>query len=427
MNNRITKQHQESFWAVANQLIFLEPNSIKLTKKNARKISKLIQKECIDVFDKKHEKMFSYLDDILGHELTEEEKEKKKFSNLNRERTPRTLIEGVLNYFSISKFEESMRHYDHSRFTPKLAHESSTELGGMNCFGMNIFIGSLCKTVGIPVRLAITTDHPFIFAEVEKEICMIDAVTCTISPIPKEAELKFFKTYQLYSERKNEKLQEICFIHDFDDGVLYEILENLEALKQSVNGNKRVLLPYQRHESHELALKYRKILTKGDWREMQRILFPDIYYSFIDHQEMWLSEIESVRNSREKNNVYHVLCDIMKDGSRAARWNSAHMSQKEVEEIVVPLMLTHGEELGLALQEDRLPKGDIPENVLTYYNTLRNGVNSHPRRLAKQLRKHLVKKFIDNSSKKDTLNSNSTNSTKTTEHGHFERIQNEEV
>ncbi len=315
----ITIEMQDAFLEVGRSLIFTTPQKFPLSRENAREISQQIQQEFIDGFDRKYWEMSTEPRILIGlmgdkevFKIGETEKllqfeNSEKFSDLHSEFSPKKKIEHVLGYLWMQSHNDDTwkaQMYEGVGMTPKLAFskDAGAALCGMNCFGYNIFIGSLVKKMGLPTMFGFAPDHPFTFVEIDGNSYVIDGQKSMYGVKRSKGEVEEYENYFIYYPRnkKEQCISQVIFVHNFDDSVLHEILENLEALKQAALGNESVLLPSLRKGTLELANNNRDALIRGDWRKMQEILFPTICKSLVIHRRKWQREVVKVRKKREK-------------------------------------------------------------------------------------------------------------------------------
>ncbi len=324
--NEITLEMQEAFAEIGQQLIFTEKQMFPLSKENAKAISRQIQDEFIVGFDRNYFRMTSHFHSFIIN-LNIENQEKKyeeditknnnlevqfgmsqKFSELRDKNDAKAYISSVLCYLWISGHQDDTWQnlmYKAQGCTPKLSFATKKHniLSEMNCIGYNIYIGSLCnRLLGIPTYFGIAPDHPFTFVEIEENTYIIDGQDSSNGIKRAKGEVLECDGYTIYYPRnkKEHRKTRMVFVHNFDDSVLYEILENLNALKQAAQGNVDVLLPTYRENVLPLVEENKDFLIKGEWRKMQKILFPEICRSLKEHARRWDAEVLRVRKTREK-------------------------------------------------------------------------------------------------------------------------------
>lgn len=329
-NRRLTP-----FENIANHLIYLTHRKIPLKPETILTISRIIQRDWIKALKKKHcrlqDKRIHQILRNINHTKANSRREKGRskfkvgFLEQNSHITdPIQQLKLLMCSIQLDNMIERTNLYSKCGFTPKLAFEAKNELGGANCFGTNLHFGALCRNEGFEVNMGITADHPVLFITITGKRYIIDMVNIEnkieLSLAP--GEFVDMGHYSLYYSPQG--VTKLMFVHNFDKAVIYETLENLEALKQVALGNYEVILPGYEEDTKKLAQQYANLLIPGDWRVLQRSLFPEISRSFDIHHEQWVEEFNRVRQERKNlsNRVRAMqkFCDIIEKAKVQSGW-----------------------------------------------------------------------------------------------------------
>jgi hypothetical protein len=310
---------------VFNELVFIEPSNLPFTRENIKSISEKIQKEFIKVFNDKYN---SYFSNMFPKFFTHTDKD---FSLDNIDKSPSIYLFGAINYLGLSKFEKDTKPYDEIGFTPKLSKMSANHIGGLNCFGYLVLIGSMCKVRGIPVEICIRPDHPLLLVTLEGQKYIVDPLAGT-TPLDKvkgklkkvEGKLEKMKGklnirngkkifFQDYS-KACKKWSQMMYIHDFDEGIIYEILENLEVYRQVALGKENIFLPNMERECRKLIESHKDFFLMNNWRMVQENIFPDIHETFLHFEKEWRREQKIIRRWRNSDFTNELLYQVLEKG-----------------------------------------------------------------------------------------------------------------
>jgi hypothetical protein len=273
----------------------------------------------------------------------------------------------------------------------------------MNCFGTNIFVGAFCKRADITVSMGITADHPVLFTEIEGQTFLVDGIGSKFNKAFGKTE--DHGTYKIYYPTKEDGLlHQMVMVHDFNNAVVYETLENLQAYKESLT-LPSTLLPHKRTEALKLAEKHASLFEKGDWRKMQRVLFPEIYKSFTDNKEEWLKEVLRMRNEREENNIYEIFTPIAGDAVKYAGWHN--LTQEEIGKSEMNNIKKYGLEIYNYFYNDTPLSTEIPEDIRKFYNKLFEGIAKQDKNTQILLKDIVAGGLLD---KNENIDNNSKNS-----------------
>ncbi len=302
-----------AFKDILNALVFKEPRDITVSKDTILNISQLIQDDFIDVFELKYSKYKSitnnYSIDLINKtlagkwEISESESKKVlknewKYFNLSEAKNdPKKYIESIIAHFAVWREISSETMYVKTGFTPKIMSQTNSKIGGLNCMGTNLLLGSFIKRLGLSMEFALTTDHPFMLVEIDNQKYIVDG----IGGLQKaEGSFSFLLTHSIYYPTDDEySLYRIAYVNNFDNLVIYEILENFQALKEHLQGNTKALLPGYKEDANKTIQDYQALILKGDWRKIQNAWFSDINSYFEENSKIWTEEFLRVRQLRD--------------------------------------------------------------------------------------------------------------------------------
>jgi hypothetical protein len=109
-------------------------------------------------------------------------------------------------------------------------------------------------------------------------------------------------------------------IHDFDNCVLYEILENMEMLRLISLGIDKTRLPETFDEGFAIANDFADILQKIDWKSLASKLFPDITRSIVENNDDWQKELEQMIPIRKQHHAENVFFLATKEAQKETEY-----------------------------------------------------------------------------------------------------------
>lgn len=416
--NEITTEMQDAFAEIGRRLIFTGTQKFPLSKRNAKAISQQIQDEFIEGFDRNYFRMCAPLHNLIidfGKQIHKEDPKETvptlhpefsiKFSDKNNKDDPKAYIRNILAYLWIQGHQDDTWDnlmYKARGYTPKLAFASEelTIISEMNCLGYNIYLGSLCKNVlNIPTYFGIAPDHPFTFVVIGEHTYIIDGQSSSRGIQRAKGKILECDGYTIYYPRnkKEHRATQMVFVHDFDNAVLYEILENLEALKQAAQGNVGVLLPTYRDNVLSVVEEHREFLIKGAWKEMQRIIFPEIYNSFIQHAQRWHTEVSRVRKVRQRGHIRHETLQawkkILSKAAIAAGWSE--LKHKELADTIAKCRKENKIGIIKYLFEGASEIKGAPSNITAYYRVIFEETEKLPSEMRQIIQNDLRNSYFD--------------------------------
>ncbi len=393
----IPKNYQEAFKDLGNKLIFNEPFDEAISKENVVQISQKIQKEFLSL-DERHQKAIGKnINFEIITPMTEEDAE--KFGGVFGEILKNAVKKQVDISFDYEKMYEKMMQqhlalseknfliektshigiystfYEGWGFTPKLANYldwDDKDPGfkvARNCFGNAQTLGAYCKLKGIKIDMGIAADHPLIIAYLEDGVYRADA-----GRLKKlEGTLVEESSYKIYRPVPEDKLHDkMIMIHDFDKALVYELLENMEVLRQLSLGEKSLTLPKQYDGGMSIASKNKDILQKINWKDLQFRLFPEIAASFSVHNKEWSEEVEHMRTLRKEWYIDEIFEKATYIGKNATHFKE--MGFQKAQELMIEESRTHREDIVKFLKEDMQFKENVSENIKNFFTAFKEEI-----------------------------------------------------
>lgn len=392
-SNELPKNYQEAFADVLNKLVFTEPANIPITRENVKTISQKIQDEYIYIHEElqmERRNMFKFL-----HDETKEPRYKllgEKEMDMSEEDFLENFIETIR---AINVVDDGHNYYSWG-FTPKLAEGIDKGSISKNCFGMTTFIGALCQKRGLKVDMGITPDHPYVFVHTKNGIYIADGQTKTQKTIGFFEEHGDYKIYR--PTKEDDVLTNMIMVENFDDAVVYAILENIEVLRQVSLGNKDITLPGSYEKGMEIANENKELLQKVNWKDMQKKLFPEIDKSFLDNIGEWSTEVKKVSEHRKESFIQHLFMGL----SHKALGETSFKGKSEEELIEMGNMfLKYGNEIMQFLKNGISFDGTVPDDVQKYFSSIKAGAEEQTEPGATEnLYKIIEEMLVDKTSEK---------------------------
>lgn len=385
IEDTLSEEDLRHFIDIANTAIYLVPQDFPLNHDTVHIVSKQIQEDFIDAYDDKYTAFYHHSPIVFGERDKLEILPRKKIADGHNEPSKYEMTKLLLCYLSINNFNrepENGNNYNNAGFTPKLMEISRNLLGGLNCFGTNAFVGSHLRQQGINVRLGIAQDHPVLFVTIDSITYLVDGVgTKTTLDITK-GEFKDYGNYSIYYPEETERvyLTKMIMVHDFDRALVYEILENLEAYKQIKLQGKHLALPGYESASDTVNQLCNELITRGDWRKMQWILFPEIAHSFVVHKKEWQAEHMRVRKMRKDHETQEEILITLRESWQKAEKNSGmrNVSRKKIARLTSQLFpsIDEGVELTSYFKGDINFSTTQNSNAKIFLRTLKSDIES---------------------------------------------------
>lgn len=324
----LTAREQQAFKTLADTLIFETPTDLALSKKNISALSRLVQ-ESFRKQDELHEQAkHEFFQDLITRALSDARKvigqdppeapqnnenggveEEKKID----ERSFTEKVLGAAQMYTVSHGSQywQTQGYGAWGFTPKIAgirtkdFDRPYERDGKNCFGVVQGLGALFNKMGLECEMGITVDHPFAIVQVEGKTYL--ASLYGVHEAKGTFEMR--EGYKMYKPSPEDNIPyTLMTVWNFDEALVYELLENFEVLRQMSLGNKIENLPGTEESGMKIAEQYKNVLQAASWRDMQKKLVPRLAEYFRDEQSAWAIEQERRRLLLEVNRLsLHVM------------------------------------------------------------------------------------------------------------------------
>lgn len=426
-SNEIPPSYQEAFAKLGQELIFTKPVGEKINRNTAAAISRKIQDEMVDMEDDNQIKMRSYVtNQIVNLSLintetgeikkTETDEQESKYVSVfdqyqEKKMGDEEFLKTFTDFYVDRPVYDASHQYDGWGFTPKLIKELDEDWkdAGLhkikrNCFGNVIGLGAYYRKRGLRFDMGITADHPYAVVYLDSGTYLAD-----IGGVRKiQGEIEDHGTYKMYRPTaENGIVSHMILIHNFDDGVLYEILENMEVLRRMSLGKDVVNLPNTREDGLKIAEAHKETLQQINWKDLQSKLFPGIASSFADNKEAWGKEIEDIAKERPMHYAQKVFFDALKK----AQWKTtfAGTSFPEGQQALLKEFETYQDKI-VAYVRDDVPFDDsVSENTKNFFVRLKEEIakekDPHIIELVNEI---IAKRIIDKQNKSDTNTENNS-------------------
>ena len=239
--------------------------------------------------------------------------------------------------------------------------------------------------------MAISIDHPevlvhtdgeYFFLNLDKDGIVKEELPCT------EEKKVGYQILRLKPEYKYEDIftQKLYFVLDFDDAVLFEILENIEILRRMSLGIEVESLPGTYADGMKIAKDYAEVLQATDWGILQAKLFPEIVNIFYENEEEFANERKEVLAHR----VITLANEIFKEALVIAQGETSLSNKdfKSAQEIILEKSKLNRKEIFLFLYLSR----DFPEaingDIVSFYTEIKRHI------LGQKFEKDTSKKII---------------------------------
>ncbi len=304
----LTRAEQKAFRGAADALIFEQPTPLTLSKRAIPELSHKLQDAFLAQDKACEEALSKYVNDAvtLALEALNVGSKKEGVSDtpmpekVPQERMPETQTEAFLrisNMYILTRRATLTNSYSTWGFTPKLAGQKTKErnfefdIDGKNCFGVVQALGGMYRAMGLDFEMGISADHPFAIVNVEGKTYL--------SSLYGVAEARgTFETVNGYKEyvpahEDNLRYKKIV-VWNFDEALVYELLENLEVLRQ-MSLNKAVEnLPGTEEPGKKIAAENAAALQAASWRDIQKKLVPKLTRYFEETDDIWKKEKDNV-------------------------------------------------------------------------------------------------------------------------------------
>ncbi len=398
-NCELTPEEQNAWNNLANELIFAEQAEAQLSRESATEISQKIQTQFVEIQENKRREMMSKVSSAFkdeGFPFESANADLGMITDKMRELPPKEFLKQFTPFLNIESMESGYYGWG---FTPKLA---STENGGIkaNCLGQAILLGTYCKKMGIKVEMGITPDHPFVVATIDEKKYAIG--TSELKDLTEGLQEK--DGYSIYKPNGNTKRDDnqIIVIHDFDQAVLHEILENFAVLSKVADKEFAYLLPGSKSEGEKIAKEHKGTLLATDWQTLQNKLFPEIQKSFEEVNDEWSKEIDRIKNLRARQYKAKILNGAFRGGFKLT-------SQKqEPFEAIFPELFNQSrlykEQIISYLRNGTPLSKDVPRDIVVIFEFVKQTIDKEDIEAQKNLYSNIASNLnIDNTDRDGSL------------------------
>ncbi len=404
-------REQRAFQELAQALIFERPSPIALSRKTVPELSRRIQDESF-AQDEEHEGAKQrHMHELIERALkdikaivpgldevespTPEPKPRyveELLGPQKEDETPTEAFKRVTQmYLAVRKLDDSSG-YGAWGFTPKIAgmhtRESVFEIGndGKNCFGAVQSLGALYARMGLKFDMGLTADHPFAVVEVEGKTYLASLFGVHEA----KGEFEERDGYREYRPSPEDEIPyKLMTVWNFDEALVYELLENFEALRQMSLGTKVHNLPGTYESGMKIASEHTGVLQAISWSRLQEKVTPRLAAYFREHKDMWKNEIETRHFDREA--IYLTV--------RALRSACTETSLKDetpesFNKKFLALAKPHRDAIVGYMSSDAQFGAGVPDDVASFFRELRAQVEhvENPA-LREAVRKYVLRPF----------------------------------
>ena len=344
---KLSKGQVAAFDAVANALIFAEPTDVPLGHDTVGTISRLIQQDFLVLFARYNQKLGNFSKELLVmfSDNPAREEPLPDMPQITRATVGDYLLtqkvyDADTDFF---KYASTMTGilagtYGPTGFTPQTMLREST--GGFgpeciwpNCFGIAALEGSY-YALQAPgrVHMAIAPDHPVVLLH-EKDRFLRMNINGHVGVRGYIEPRNTFSVFRPAHE--DNMLTLLSLIVDFDRALLFETLENIEFLRQVALGNDVTFLPKSEEGFRALAAKHQGIVTATDWKQVQKILFPDIVAFIERHEVEWNHSITWAARVRRERRIKNLTRDSLAHAQSKAFADEPLLSFEDGQERIV--------------------------------------------------------------------------------------------
>jgi len=418
-NESLNRKEQAAFSELADTLIFETPAHFRLTRKSVPELSRHVQ-ESFKKQDELHEiernefiegemmrarnQMRDNLEEIMPKAARDIKRDNLPVEKKIDERSVTEKVLTAVELYIIGHGREywQSQGYGAWGFTPKLAairtkdYERPYEKDGKNCFGVVQGLGAFLSNMGLSFEMGITADHPFAVVEIEGK-------TYLASLFGVHEAKGTFETrdgYKMYAPSPEDKLPyKLMTVWNFDEALVYELLENFEVLRQMSLGNEVESLPGTEESGMKLAEQHRGVLQGASWRAVQEKVTPRLAAYFREHQAEWEPEVERINMARHIN---HSFVEIMKAGQSATSLKDA--SPETFREEFLPIAKDHGQSIVNFIVSDVECDSEVPTDVVLFAQSVKDMLAAIPiAELRVELTRGFLRPFVEKAEKAEAL------------------------
>ena len=390
-------REQQAFSEISDTLIFETPQHFKLSRKSIPEYSRRVQEEFLtgeiaheqaklDWVDTTMKKMLEDAAKFLGkkdekpaEEIIADMPEKRRARGFIQEKdTPTEAFLKTTEAYLTGRGVDDSNPYNAWGFTPKLANGKTErdqgvwEFGksGSNCFGVVQTLGALYNRMGLDFEMGITADHPFAIAYVEGKTYL----SSLFGVHEAKGSFEMRDGHKLYIPSPEDKIPyKLMSVWNFDEGLVYEQLENFEVLRQMSLGNKVRNLPRSEESGKALAEQHHGTLQNASWRTLQKKLTPHLAAYFQNTRVQWEMELERVSMMREMHKFFD---EVMEAGKSVTTMKDLPL--KEFRKQFLPLAKLHGKAVADIVRERAQPGADTPPDVVAFAHAAKRVLSAIP-------------------------------------------------
>ena len=362
MTQKIPRHYQEAFRSLANALIFTNPVDITISRKNIRSISQKIQEQFIGL-DTSHQEQLDKLFTLDGAPIN-----RCILSDRYLQMDDVQFVEDFSKTFKYFQGISDDIGYNGWGCTPRLASGANGMTIARNCLGIITTLGAYFKKKDIAIEFGVGADHPFIFAYITDGTYVTDG----FYPRKIVTSLYDYGSYKLYRPNDEEKiLHRMMFVFNFDDAVLYEILESMEALRRMSLGEKGIHLPGTYEAGMAIAEPHAELLQRINWKDLQAHLFPEMTAAFKNHRQEWSEEVSFIHTHRKKQDVAHLLAQSINLAMEELNYASPDEGgfKKSLHHVLVAAS-AYETEVSVFLREGKTFSDEVHPDVVDFFSIL---------------------------------------------------------
>ena len=408
----ISRTERLALKELADALIFNEPLECEFIAENIPLIAQKLKQEMIELDTASQRTMQLSTEDLfnkipgLRSDRTQEVLDKtdlqlnvflKEIQEMSGISDKSFVIGFTGSYATPCVFREHLK-YNKWGFTPKLANFVHSDddyffkdvAVRKNCLGTTLGLGSYLAKRGIRFDLAITADHPYVVAYLEKETYFVGFGLHKLHNTIVQHD-----GYKTYRPHPKDKLpHSFVIIHDFDRCALYEILENMAMLALVAKGVDATRLPNTFKHAAEITNIHAETLLKADWKALATKLFPEITRSLVENAEDWHHEFEQILSTRKRQYVEHVYFMAAEKAYKETMF--AHSSFKMAHAMLMHEFVMHPSEI-VAHVRHGTPFPDAwwrSDNIVRYFKVINEHLDKESPEIRELCAGMLEKKFI---------------------------------
>jgi hypothetical protein len=216
--------------------------------------------------------------------------------------------------------------------------------------------------------MGITADHPFAIVDIEGKTYLaslygIHEAKGTFEP---------HGGYKTYTPSPEDKIPyKLMTVWNFDEALVYELLENLEVLRQISLGNEIENLPRTLESGKQIAEQYKDQLQATSWRDIQNKVLPELSEYFRDTDNTWKLEVDRVGVERWTNELFK---QVMEAGQSATTLKDLPFD--EFKKQFLPIAKEHKKTVADLMTSDTEPPSETPLDVVNFAKRAREAISA---------------------------------------------------